>query len=147
MQAGDDFDPEEEPEEEEESLEKWEDYDFDLGFKAGQDEFQGGMESDEIQIVSDAFGAFDEVARRERDEGRREKLEEALAVHAHYVIDVTKYVVPFTILVMVWHYTLPEWLGWLTEDQTNALAGFLIGGAGLGVVSTIFVYARNILRK
>ncbi len=74
MKAGDDFDPEEGPEEEEESLEKWEDYYFNLGFQAGLDEYQEGMESDEVQTLSDALGAFDERARNERNKERREKL-------------------------------------------------------------------------
>lgn len=153
MQAGDDCDPEEDPgedgededEEEDEILGQWEKYSFDLGFQAGMEGFQEAEEPDESQTLSDALGAFDEKARKERNEERRERLEEALAIHAHYVIDVTKYVVPFTILVLVWHFTLPEWLGWLTKEQKSGLTGFLIGGAGLGIISTIFVYFRNLI--
>lgn len=100
------------------------------------------IESDDVPISEDDF---EKQARQDSKEERREKLEQALAIHAHYVIDVTKYVVPFTIMVLAWHFTLPEWLGWLTEYQKDGLAGFLIGGAGLGIVSTIFVYFRNLV--
>lgn len=80
------------------------------------------------------------------DRVRRDRLRQALAVHAHAIIDVTKFVIPLAILALGWHYILPEWSRWLTDDQIRNLERFLIGGAGVGVVSTIFVFVLRYVR-
>ena len=73
------------------------------------------------------------------DLARAERVRSVLEDQFHAVSQVTRYLIPVTIVVLMWHHILPEWAGWLTDKQVVGIRWILVGGIGLGSVSG-FVY-------
>ena len=124
------------------------DYEWELDLDEWESDVDGRVEeeeSEEVQESAASYNNYEDLARK--DEERGDKLREALADHAHSIINVTKYVIPVSILTLGWHYILPNWLSWLTERQMDGLERFLVSGAGVGIVSTIFVFVQRYIRR
>lgn len=65
---------------------------------------------------------FLERLQHERDDlKRKSQIQNALLEQAKHTLFVTKYVFPAAIIVLAWHYSVPLWLGWLTEQQLTSL--------------------------
>ena len=69
---------------------------------------------------------------------RAGQLRGALLEQAKYILFVTRFIIPFAILALAWHYIFPLWLGWLTPDQLGWLqeisyGGFIISSISLAV--------------
>ena len=75
------------------------------------------------------------VRARSADLARTERVRSVLEDQFHAVSQVTKYLIPVTIFVLMWHHLLPRWLGWLTTEQQDGIRWILVGGIGLGSIS------------
>lgn len=88
---------------------------------------------------------FQEQMREElKDLNRASQFRNALLEHSKYVLNVTKFIIPLSIIVMVWHYSTPSWLGWLTPSQTESLQSVAYGGF---VISSISLAAQQFLQS
>lgn len=73
------------------------------------------------------------------DIARGERVRAILEEQFHSILHVTKYLIPISISALVWHFVLPEWLGWLTDSQVDGIKWILLGGLGVGSISA-FAY-------
>ena len=88
---------------------------------------------------------FREQMREElKDLNRASQFRNALLEHSKYVLNVTKFIIPLSIIVLVWHYTTPSWLGWLTPPQKESLQSVAYGGF---VISSISLAAQRFLQS
>ena len=75
-----------------------------------------------------------EIGQLLRDEGTRN----VVAAGLQRLVNVVIYLVIVATIALAWHYVFPEWLGWLTKSQKNALQTFLFSGAVTGSVLGYF---------
>ena len=66
---------------------------------------------------------------------RADQLRGALLEQAKYILFVTRFIIPFSILVLAWHYIFPLWLGWLTPKQLGWLQEISYGGFVISSIS------------
>ena len=85
-------------------------------------------------LYKDEIQKFREIGQFLRDEGTRN----VVAAGLRRLVNVVIYLVIIATVALAWHYVFPEWLGWLTDSQKNALQTFLFSGAVTGSVLGYF---------
>lgn len=85
-------------------------------------------------LVKEEISLLKEIGQLLRDEGTRN----VVAAGLRRLVNVVIYLVIIATVALAWHYVFPEWLGWLTDSQKNALQTFLFSGAVTGSVLGYF---------
>ena len=104
-----------------------------------------GQSSRADQRSQEPYDDFENYVRNDLERG--EKLRVALAELAHSIIEVTKVIIPLSVVVLSWHFMLPKWLGWLTEEQLQGLLTFLGSIFFLGLLGTVYTFVRRQLKR
>ena len=94
------------------------------------------------KLESDLF--HEQMQEELKELNRASQFRNALLEHSKYVLNVTKFIIPASIIVLVWHYSTPTWLGWLTPTQTESLQSVAYGGF---VISSISLAAQQFLQS
>lgn len=77
------------------------------------------------------------------DRIREDELKQSLSESAHVILFAARIVIPLAMGVLSWHYMLPIWLRWLTEEQLQGLLTFLGSVTIVGVIGLVYAYIRQ----